>query len=102
MSQIAISLPDDLQSFVSEAVRAGRYSDEGEYVVNVLYKAMEEETLASLDEESLNAEDRQKLHALRGDIQAGLDQLDRGEGISNFDWEALVHEMHQTSEVKSD
>jgi Arc/MetJ-type ribon-helix-helix transcriptional regulator len=103
MSQIAISLPEDLQSFVTEAVRSGRYSDEGEFVVNALYKAMEEEEQASYDEASLDPEDRQKLHLLRSDIRAGLEPLNRGEGISNFDWDAFVHEMHQErSEAKSD
>ncbi|MEN3941460.1 hypothetical protein WJU23_09225 [Prosthecobacter sp. SYSU 5D2] len=103
MSQIAISLPDDLQSFVTEAVRSGRYSDEGEFVVNALYKAMEEEELASLDEDVLNPEERQKLHMLRNDIQAGLEPLNRGEGIANFDWDAFVQRMHQErSTAKSD
>ncbi|TDU73059.1 hypothetical protein EI77_01526 [Prosthecobacter fusiformis] len=92
MSQLAISLPDDLQSFVSEAVRSGRFTDEGDFVVNVLYQAMEQ---APLNEATLDSQGLQKLEALRNDIRVGLDQLDRGEGISDFDWDAFIQGMHK-------
>lgn len=95
MSQIAISLPDDLQSFVTEAVRSGRYSSEGEFVLNMLYQVKEQEEQAPLDMDSLSAEEKETLNALREDVRLGLDQLERGEGVRDLNWDAFIREMHQ-------
>lgn len=65
-----VSLPPDLEQQVAEVVANGRYRD-AEHVVRaglrLLFKA--EATRAA------------RLARLRADIQAGVDQLDRGEGI---------------------
>jgi antitoxin ParD1/3/4 len=61
-----ISLPDALKEFALKRVEEGAYSNPSDYV----------RTLIRADRER-----QQKLEALRRDIQAGIDELDRGEGI---------------------
>jgi antitoxin ParD1/3/4 len=65
-------IPPELQQFVDQELASGRY------------KAAEEVICAGL---RLLRE--QKLYELRGEIQRGLDQLDRGEGIELEDESAL-------------
>ena len=61
-----ISLPDALKEFALKRVEEGAYSNPSDYV----------RTLIRADRER-----QQKLEALRRDIQVGIDELDRGEGI---------------------
>jgi len=61
-----ISLPDALKEFTLKRVEEGAYSNPSDYV----------RTLIRADRER-----QQKLEALRRDIQVGIDELDRGEGI---------------------
>lgn len=61
-----ISLPEALKEFALKRVEDGAYSNPSDYV----------RTLIRADRER-----QQKLEALRRDIQVGLDELDRGEGI---------------------
>lgn len=61
-----ISLPDALKEFALKRVEEGAYSNPSDYV-RALIRA--------------DRERQQKLEALRRDIQVGIDELDRGEGI---------------------
>ena len=61
-----ISLPEALREFALKRVETGAYSNPSDYV----------RTLIRADRER-----QQKLEALRRDIQVGIDELDRGEGI---------------------
>lgn len=63
---MASIVPTEFQPFVSDAVASGRYRSEEELIAAALRLL----------------EDRErKLAALREDIQIGIDELDRGEGI---------------------
>ena len=61
-----ISLPEALKEFALKRVEDGAYSNPSDYV----------RTLIRADRER-----QQKLEALRRDLQVGIDELDRGEGI---------------------
>ena len=61
-----ISLPEALKEFALKRVEVGAYSIPSDYV----------RTLIRADRER-----QQKLEALRRDLQVGIDELDRGEGI---------------------
>ncbi|MEZ5387551.1 MAG: hypothetical protein R3F13_18730 [Prosthecobacter sp.] len=47
------------------------------------------------DLSDLSEADKLKLEALRRDIQVGVEQLDRGEGIE-IDWDAKLAELHRS------
>ncbi len=61
---MSITIPKDFQTFVSRGVASGRFRSEEEAVGEGL---------------NLLRDREQKLDALRGDIQAGLEQLDAGQ-----------------------
>lgn len=61
-----ISLPEALKEFALKRVEEGAYSNPSDYI----------RTLIRADRER-----QQKLEVLRRDLQVGLDELDRGEGI---------------------
>ncbi|APZ96746.1 type II toxin-antitoxin system ParD family antitoxin [Fuerstiella marisgermanici] len=61
---MAITIPDELQTFVSRGVASGRFRSEDEAVREGL---------------SLLRQREEKLEALRADLQVGIDQLDAGE-----------------------
>jgi hypothetical protein len=52
----------------------------------------------SLDTSQLSPEDQAKLASLRIDIQHGMDQLDRGEGIE-IDWDTKLVDLHKRYEA---
>lgn len=93
MTQVAIQLPDELSQFVNRSVAEGAYSNADELFINVLsiYKDQVEERLSESDQA--------KLESLRSDIQAGIDQLDRGEGIE-IDWNEFRAERHREHAAK--
>lgn len=62
---MASSLPTDLAQFVEREIASGKYQSEAEVICEGLRTLRERE---------------RRLEALRKDVQAGLDQLDRGEG----------------------
>ncbi len=70
---MAISIPDELQTFVSRGVASGRFRSEDEAVREGL---------------NLLRQREEKLEALRADLQVGIDQLDAGEK-SPLDIEAI-------------
>lgn len=65
-----VSLTPELERMVEEKVRSGQYRSASEVVRDGL------RLLARRDEEH-----RVKLAALRGELQKGIDSLDRGEGL---------------------
>jgi len=66
-----VSLTPELEKFVASKVQSGRYQSASEVI---------REGLRLLDDQDrLRAA---QLEEVRGKIQTGLDQLDRGEGIS--------------------
>jgi len=89
MTQVAIQLPDDLSRFVNKSVEAGGYHDADEFFVSVLSNYREQVEAQHSDADQL------KLNDLRSEIQAGLDQLDRGEGVRHLDWDARLAERHR-------
>ena len=66
-----VSLTPQLESFVKQKVSTGLYSSVSEVIREALRLLEEKEALKSM-----------KLQALRADIQAGMDSLDKGEGKS--------------------
>lgn len=66
-------IPSACQPFVRDAVASGKYRSEGDLILAAL---------------QLLEKHERRLDALRDDIQAGLDQLNRGEGIVLRDQDA--------------
>jgi antitoxin ParD1/3/4 len=65
-----VNLTDRLERFIEAGVASGRFSDASEVV---------REGLRLLEQRE--AEDQAKLAWLRGAVQKGLDEIDRGDGI---------------------
>lgn len=88
MTQVAIQLPDELSQFVNQSVRSGGFHNADEFFISVvsMYKDQVEEGLSEADQT--------KLESLRRDIQAGIDQLDRGEG-SEMNWDEFFAQRHR-------
>ena len=70
---MTITIPDELQTFVSRGVASGRFRSEDEAVREGL---------------NLLRQREEKLDALRADLQFGIDQLDAGETLP-LDIEAI-------------
>ena len=66
------SLPPELQQFVDQELASGRYQTREDVICDALRLLRE-----------------RKLHELRKEIDAGLQQLDRGEGIEIEDERSL-------------
>lgn len=64
-----VSLTPQLESFVKQKVSTGLYNSVSEVIREALRLLEEKEALKTM-----------KLQALRADIQAGMDSLDKGEG----------------------
>ena len=70
MTKVTITLKDEDQQFIENAMKAGRYVTESEAVADALLELR------------TNTELRQsRFEELRAKVQVGLDQLDRGEGV---------------------
>jgi antitoxin ParD1/3/4 len=65
-SSLHVSLPDTLRDFALKRVEDGAFSNPSDYV-RALIRA--------------DREHQQKLELLRRDLQKGIDELDRGEGV---------------------
>jgi len=66
------SLPPELQQFVEQELASGKYQTQEDVICDALRLLRE-----------------RKLHELRGEIDAGFQQLDRGEGIELPDERSL-------------
>lgn len=75
------SLPPDLQQFVQTQIERGDYSTTGEVVCAALTLLRERDQVRAI-----------RLERLRADVRAGLDELDRGEGIP-LDMEEIKQEV---------
>lgn len=70
MTTVAISLNDENQHFVEEAVKSGRYSSESEVVAEALAEFRVREAIRGA-----------KLTELRAKVQVGIDQAERGDFV---------------------
>ncbi len=70
-----VSLTRELEEYISRKVESGLYKSASEVVREALRLQRQR------DQAELTASDRGALAELHHDIQTGLDQLDRGEGI---------------------
>jgi antitoxin ParD1/3/4 len=68
---IQVSLDPSLEEFVSQKIRAGEFTNASELVNDAVRRIKE------IDEDQ-----NPELEALRRELQIGIDQLDRGEGIA--------------------
>ncbi len=84
MSQLAIQLPAELDEFVHNTIASGDYAGPNELVAHALYAYRDRLEL-----------DRIKLQRLRKDIQIGIDQLDHGEFVEDFDVEQFFDEKRK-------
>ena len=65
-----VSLTPELEKFVQEKVKSGRYLSASEVVREALRLLQEEDQIRQL-----------RLEKLRKEIMMGIEQLDRGEGV---------------------
>lgn len=84
MGQFDVQLPAELDEFVQIAVASGGYTGPNELVTQALYAYRDRVEL-----------DRIKLQRLRQDIQVGIDQLERGEFVTDFDVEQFLAERRK-------
>lgn len=70
---MVLALPDDLQKFVQDEIASGRFQSTDDVICEALRRLREHE---------------RRLDELRAELQTGIDQLDRGEGIP-FDAEDI-------------
>lgn len=89
MSRLAIHLPDDLKAFVDRSVQSGAYEDTDAFFASVL------STFKEQIETPLNATEQTTLSLLREDVNTAIDQIDQGQGITDFDWDAFLDERHR-------
>ncbi|KAB8314899.1 type II toxin-antitoxin system ParD family antitoxin [Tolypothrix campylonemoides VB511288] len=75
-----VHLGETFDKFVAELIESGLYQSQSEVIREGLRLLKEREDLRKL-----------KLEALRHEVQIGIDQLDRGEGIA-FDVEKIKAE----------
>ncbi len=85
MSQLTIQLPVELNEFVQSSIVSGAYAGANDLVTQALYAFRDHVEL-----------DRMKLQRLRRDIQTGLDQLERGEVVTDFDVESFLAEKKRS------
>ena len=80
MAQPLVRLPDDLDAFVEEQVRLGRYRDRGDVIARAVRRLRDDDENA-------------KLARMDAKIQAGIDELDRGEGVVVSDLDAYFDDL---------
>jgi antitoxin ParD1/3/4 len=88
MTQVAIAIPEDLQKFVDHSVKSGAFTGPNELVASALYAFRDQMDL-----------ERLKLLRLRRDVQIGIDEIERGEVVENFNMETLLAELHREHEA---
>ena len=72
-----VSLTPELESLVQEKVKSGLYNSASEVIREALRLLQEQDQLRQI-----------RMQNLRKEIQIGIDQLDRGEGVP-YDMEAI-------------
>jgi antitoxin ParD1/3/4 len=83
-----VSLTPQLESFVQEKVSSGLYTSASEVIREALRMMEEQDQLKAM-----------RLEALYKEVQKGIDQLDRGEGIP-FDPEEIKAEARRRKDLK--
>ncbi len=68
MTTVAITLKDEDQRFLQDAVKSGRFSSESEVVAEALFEFKVREAVR-----------REKILQLQAKVQIGIDQANRGE-----------------------
>lgn len=81
MTEVAIAIPDELEDFVMQSVKSGRFAGPNDLVTTALYAFRDQAELESM-----------KLARLRRDIDTGLRQLEQGES-AEWDVEAFLGGM---------
>ena len=76
---MVLALPDDLKKFVQDEVASGRFQSTEHVICEALRRLREHE---------------RQLNELRAELQIGIDQLDRGDGIP-FDAEDIKREIQE-------
>lgn len=94
MTEVTITILDELKAFINEAVQAGPFSDAADFLVTLLYHA-KGQCDAMLAEEQLT-----KIAALREEIGIGIDQADRNE-VVEFNAEQIITEGHARHTARS-
>jgi Arc/MetJ-type ribon-helix-helix transcriptional regulator len=89
MSSLAIHLPDDLKAFVDRSIQSGAYEDTDAFFASVL------STFKEQIETPLTATEETSLSLLREDVNIATRQIDQGQGITDFDWDAFLDERHR-------
>jgi Arc/MetJ-type ribon-helix-helix transcriptional regulator len=77
MTSVTITLRDEDKRFIAEAMAAGRYVNESEAVSDAIAELRAREELREM-----------RLMEIRGKVNIGLDQLDRGDSAA-WDAEAI-------------
>jgi antitoxin ParD1/3/4 len=80
-TSLHISLPETLKEFALKRVEEGAFSNPSDYV-RALIRA--------------DRERQEKLETLRHDVQKGIDELDRGEGIPGEEVFERLRRRHAT------
>ena len=81
MTSLALAFPDDLKEFIDHEVRSGHFAGPNELVASALYAYRDQVELEHV-----------KLRRLRGDIAVGIGQIDRGEGIEDWNLDTFLTE----------
>lgn len=82
MTQLAVSLPEDLGAFVQSTVQSGAYAGPSELISQALYSYRNQVELEQI-----------KLVRLKQDLQVGADQIQRGEVVEHFNVEEFLASM---------
>ena len=77
-----VAVPDDLNEFIDNAVKSGHFAGANELMASALYVYRDQMAL-----------DEIKLRRLRRDVQTGMDQIDRGEVVTDWNVENFLAEM---------
>jgi antitoxin ParD1/3/4 len=82
MTNLALSFPDDLKEFIDSAVESGQFAGPNDVVASALYAYRDQVEL-----------ERLKLDRLRKDIGVGIDEIERGEVVTDWEVESFLTRM---------
>jgi len=77
---LTVSLPPDLEEYVTAKMQSGNYLCVSEVIVRALYLLQDEDTLRQI-----------KLERLRKEVAIGIEAADRGE-VAPMDFEEIIAE----------
>ena len=82
MNHLAVTVPAELSAFIEASVNAGEFAGANDLVTSALYAFRDRVEL-----------DRIKIARLRKDVQTGLDEIERGEVVTDFNVDDFLAEM---------